>query len=245
MSNTIKYIGIALAAGVLLCVLFFIGFFALLGYEIFGASNIEYYRGKFLLTATVEVDGKIKTGSSVYEVSYNRRTHGGGQGLQISPINGAKGSLPVINLGKGNYLVFSFLSFTSNPNIPETSLMARGLCSGVNPRHVPTTVMIKNKTLKKNGKFNIRKKIDLVKSIDFDENIDFGNYSLTVYHARKNEPYKDENNFLFCDAGTVLGSTVKPISLTIEKTQIENAVKNDVPNWLSKSMGYHFHRDEF
>lgn len=31
-------------------------------------NDREYYRGKFLITATVEVNGEHKSGSSVYEV---------------------------------------------------------------------------------------------------------------------------------------------------------------------------------
>jgi len=245
MSSTIKNIGIAVGAGILLLIVFLVFSILLLGYEIFGASNIEYYHEKFLLTAKIEIDGKIKTSSSVYEISYNRRTHGGGQGFQSSPINGVKGALPVIDLGEGNYLVFSFYPFSSKRHIPKASLMGRGLCSGVNVRHVPTTVMIHKKISKQDSKLGFREKVDLVKSIGFDEKINFENYSLTVYYAQKNKPYKKENKFLFCDASTILGPSVKPVSLTIQKTNLENKVINNLPPWLVNLIGAHFLREEF
>lgn len=245
MSNTIKYIGIVIGGGVFLIICFFVFFIWLLGYEILGASNIEYYRAKFLLTATVEVDGIVKSGEGIYEISYNRRTHGGGQGLQISPINGVKGSLPVIDLGDGSYLVFSFYTFSDRRHIPQDSFMKRGLCSFSTIRHAPTSVMINRNNSKRDNKINFREKINLLQSIDFGKKINFQNYSLPVYHARKDIPYNKKNNFLFCDLGTMLGSNFKPISLTIQKTNLENKVNDHLPQWLIKSLGKNFQRIEF
>lgn len=99
-SNT-KLVALSFLAIVSLCLVYF-------AYVIWdwAFNHREYYIGRFLLTATVEVDGELKSGSSVYEVSYNARRRGGGFGS--SPINGARGTMPMIDLGEHGILAFTF-----------------------------------------------------------------------------------------------------------------------------------------
>jgi len=243
MSSAIKYIGIAIGAGILLLFGFLILSTLLIGYEIFGASNIEYYRSKFLLVAAVEVDGVVKTGSGVYEISYNRRTHGGGQGLQISPINGVKGKLPTIDLGKHGYLVFSF-QYTSNygENLSQTSFQNKGLCSETTVKQVPTSLMIGQA----NSELKIRDRIDLLRLVEVEKLIDFGEYTLPVYIAKKNADYSHLNEIAFCDIGSLLGSNIKPLSLKIKKINDEGKIKYQAPPaWVDKLVGPVYQRSEF
>lgn len=220
MSNVIKYIGIALGAGVLLCVLFFLGFFALLGYEIFGASNIEYYRGKFLLTATVEVDGKIKTGSSVYEVSYNRRTHGGGQGLQISPINGARGTMPMIDLGRYGTLMFTFFKSGGFPYIKgDLGLTKPPKCYSSSAQSFPTAIMVE-----KTEGYNFQDYLDDMinkKGVFYG-----GKISLPLYLVKDHYAEGEVKYFEFCNIGLVTNGKIKPISITIQHTDLPLLLKN-------------------
>lgn len=226
MSNVIKCIGIALGTGVLLCVLFFLGFFVLLGYEIFGASNIEYYRGKFLLTATVEVDGNIKTGSSVYEVSYNRRTHGGGQGLQISPINGARGTMPMIDLGKYGTLMFTFLKGGGFPYIPgNLKLKKPPKCYSSSAQSFPTAVMVE-----KTKGFNFRDYVDAI--IDKEGVFNARDITLPVYLVKDHYADGELNYFDFCNIGLVTNGKIKPISITIQHTDLPLQLKNPYPKKL-------------
>ena len=55
MGNALKYIAIVVVGGISLLCLLIAGTIVLMLYEMFGSAKIEYYRGKFLLTATVIV----------------------------------------------------------------------------------------------------------------------------------------------------------------------------------------------
>lgn len=215
MSSTIqtqKYVGMAGGAAILLFVAYVIWDWAF--------NHREYYIGRFLLTATVEVDGELKSGSSVYEVSYNARRRGGGFGS--SPINGARGTMPMIDLGKNGVL---FLSFSQGGAHIPGSLVATNppKCISTTPARLPTQVMS-----------GVNKGYDFRKRLNKMQNAKgvfiAGKRSLSISIIKDN---KFEKAIEFCNLALYSSNKIKPISITIEHTDLPMDKINPYQNSLA------------
>lgn len=202
-----------------LLIVFVVGVFF---YVLFYIPNSEYYRGRFLLTATVEVDGKLKSGSSVYEVSYNRRQ--GSSGFGASPIKGARGTMPMIDLGKHGILMFSFRH--SGGHIPGSLIAARPpKCSSTTPARLPTQIM---GGVKEGYKF--RDYLDQMISSKGKFNI--GNKSIALSISINGEI---QRTLQFCNLGIYTNNKIKPVDITIEHTNLPMDLESPYKNQISKS----------
>lgn len=226
MNNAIKYTGMAIGAGMLILAAIVVYFFMSVYYSLFIAPNIEYYRGRFLLTATVEVDGEIKTGQSVYEVSYNSRKRGPNrQGIGARPINGARGALPSIDLGKYGILMFTFRS-GGFPYIPgDLGRTKPPKCYPSSALSFPIDVMVP-----KTEGYGFRDYLDAM--IDKEGVFYGGKTTLPVYLIKKSYAEKELKYFEFCNAGLAINQNIKPISISIEHTDLPLLVKNPYPEKL-------------
>lgn len=178
----------------------------------------EYYRGRFLITATVEVDGELKSGSSVYEVSYNARRRGGGFGS--SPINGARGTMPVIDLGENGILALSFRDGT--PYYP-TDWIRRGDCDLTAPSSLPTRLIDK----KYPGSSDFRGV--LKKLIEHEGPLETSIYAplVTVIDNPKFEKNIITN---FCHVDGVVSRRIKAVNIRIEKTEMPMDIEDPYPD---------------
>lgn len=209
MLKWLKYIGMAGGAAILLFV----------GYLVYGVlewafNDGEYYRGRYLLTATVEVDGELKSGSSVYEVSYNYKKRGSPGGG--SPINGARGTMPVIDLGEHGILALSFSDGT--PYYP-TGWSRRGDCEMVTPARLPTKLIAK---IFPNSK-DFRELLN--KLIDHEGSLETVTLSPNVT-VRNNKKLGKNVTTAFCHLDGVVDKAIRPVSIKIEKTDLLIDTKN-------------------
>lgn len=191
-------------------------------YGLFVAPNLEYDRLRFLITAMVEVDGELKSGSSVYEVSYNH-LESGSPGLG-SPINGARGAMPVIDLGEHGILAISY--DYNDRRISGSKVFSNPpKCQSTSPSHFPTDVMLNPESEYDNFRSKLKDTINNEKNITKF-------YSLTtrLYSKRLDERFY--RTFNFCDLGIGTKKTILPIGLSIEHTDLPLKVKDDFPKNL-------------
>lgn len=183
----------------------------------------EYYRGRFLLTATVEVDGELKSGSSVYEVSYNAKR--GSSGFGASPINGARGTMPVIDLGKDGLLLLTFEGVRPFPNKDPFKIISSKKCRVVSPSNLPTRLMTKQNV--KYDSFRSR-----LKDVRYNKIINTTDY----YYPRATLIYNESvfRSIALCDVETVTRNQIRIISLSIENTNLPLAEENPHPKIPTK-----------
>ncbi len=104
------------------------------------------HRFKFLITANVEVDGELKSGSSVIEVLYNKPNLGG---FGANHIVGARGTMPIVDLGRGKFIVLSFRQSIWNDRNHFTIEDQKSFpfktpsgCGVYQVKYIPTRVML-------------------------------------------------------------------------------------------------------
>ena len=236
LKKVLTYIGMVGGAGILIyVVLATFGFFYFI-YSVFIAPNTEYYRGRFLITATVEVDGVLKSGSSVYEVAYNRLKRGSpGAG---SPIIGARGTMPVIDLGELGWVVLSF-DYTENRGLREKvdigELKEAHKCRNVGPSRLPTSTVV----LPQKRKYNFREVLNVMKRKDAV--FDTSGFSITAFISDR-EYNKKTNSFDFCVLDIFSDGKMKPVEISIEKTQQPIETQHPHPEFLG---GFSVWRSKF
>lgn len=181
-------------------------------------NDREYYRGRFLITATVEVNGELKSGSSVYEVSYNARRRGGGFGS--SPINGARGTMPVIDLGEYGRVIFSFED--SGPLLKGSLTNKKPpQCTRIDPSGLPSQLMIQpNKNYS-----DFREVLQDIKKTKSKSKTDF--YYPIVTLVTKKNVYR---SIAFCDLTLVSNNFVKAVELSIQHTNLPLDSTNPHPD---------------
>ena len=213
MMKALKYFGLASGAAIALFVAVVI--FSVFGlvYNLFFAPNLEYYRGHFLLTATVEVDGQTKSGSSVFEVAYNRiKQPAPGVG---SSIIGASGTMPLIDMGNHGFLILSFSPVAQRIGTTPESNWKK--CNTIYAEQFPTSVMIE----KDSKKTTFRSKLDYI--INSNEPYETTDYSLDAYVIKNDQI----NKVRFCELRTYSKGKIVPLKLEIQKTNA--AILKDNP----------------
>lgn len=220
MIKTLKYIGLAGVATILLFSLY-------VGYSLLDwlFNDREYYRGRFLLTATVEVDGEVKTGQSVYEVSYNARRGGGGFGS--SPIKGMRGTMPFIDLGTKGTIVFSFERTASFNYKKYKSEIDKSKCLKATPIHLPTGIMVP-----KTKNYDFRDYVDDM--IDVKGVISLEKYSLPIYFIPYKGRIQDAKPLDFCELSNYSHGKILPLDITIQHSKmVRQDQQKATPMWLS------------
>jgi len=184
------------------------------------------HRLKFLLTANVEVDGKPKSGSSVIEVLYDKPFIGG---FGANSIVGARGTMPIVDLGEGKIIVLSFYNSGDSvipSNISDFSEFKK--CRTSHPKYLPTMVMLENK-----GLGGVPKIIRRLREFPIGEKVTFKYQSMSVHIIRSSNPEEYRQQYNFCSLRNVLGERYVPKSITIERTEAPLEFKIDpAPAWL-------------
>lgn len=255
MNIKIKYISVIIGASII--IFFALALYSIIyaSYSLFGAPNIEYYRGSLLINATVEVNGDIKTGQGIIEFSYNRRTdYNSGRAFIISPYNGVRGVLPAIDLGNGEFLVFTFTPIRKI-EYPLNGKLRNGLCEQMIPSRIPMDVILFPQKYgyryRDDANYNgsVRDGIkEIIQKEKNREKIDLKKYSLPVYFARRFEKKYpiSKRRSIFCDIDTFTDYKIKPVSLTLEFTNLAITEQlKSAPEWLVELMGKSFMREEF
>lgn len=179
----------------------------------------EYYRGRFLLTATVEVDGELKSGSSVYEVSYNAKRRGSGFGA--SPINGARGTMPVIDLGKKHGILA--LSFYGGTPYYPAGWVRRGDCDLTTPDSLPIRLIRK----KYPGISDFR---GVVKKLINHESPLETNIYMPLVAVIGNPKFEKIIMTNFCHVDSVVDHRIKAVRIRIEKTEMPIETEDPYPD---------------
>jgi len=174
-------------------------------------SDREYYRGRFLITATIEVDGGLRSASSVYEISYNARR--GGNSFGASPIRGARGTMPYFDLGERGSLALSFEGGT--PYFPPNwKRDGKRKCERIIPSRLPIYLIRQKFPDLKTHREALNKLIDY-EGVLYSDNV-FPN--ATRFNEKQKFP--SLGRVSFCHVDTVVDSAIKPVSITIEKTEL-------------------------
>ena len=215
-------------------------------------AHTEAYRGRFLLTVTVEVDGERRTGESVYEVAYN---HYDNHSRLFGPvIMGERGTTPWVDLGEHGTLLLLFAKpFTlGNPHYqnefePLAAPREPKSCLVYGPINLPTVGMVPQErrrdwSMKRKVKHALRRteRIELtaVNVIGPDD----PNYpAVNAVLYRPDQPRSYRNAFPLCDLQRITRGAAHVVGLTIENTERELHTRiPGEPDWMQRLRRQYF-----